>query len=104
MIVTRPSVLLDYPFPDFFLQYWSENQPQPERYEEHLRKAGFDVASTSAESFPLRIKRDVWYRMLHQRFWSWLTLFSDEEIQSGIEELERKFPVNAEASSSDFCF
>jgi len=103
VIITRPSIVTHYPFPKFFLDYWAENQPTPESYEDILRKAGLEVAIAETESFPLRIKRDVWFRMLHQRFWSWLHQYSDDQINAGIKELEEKFQV-LEGENDDFCF
>jgi len=103
VIITRPTIVTHYPFPKFFLDYWAENQPTPESYEDILRKAGLEVAKAETESFPLRIKRDVWFRMLHQRFWSWLHQYSDDQINAGIKELEEKFQF-PEGENDDFCF
>lgn len=96
LIITRPSILGDHPFPDFFLKYWAENQPTPESYEEHLRQAGFEVVSRPPEGFPLCITKEVWYRMLRDKFWSWLAQFSDEKIEEGIAELEKRYPDTEE--------
>jgi len=103
VIVTRPADVSYYPFPNFFVKYWKEHQPCPEGFEELMKKAGFQDVATASDSFPLRIKRPVWFRMLHQRFWSWLALFPDEDINRGIEELEKRFPV-ANGGDADFCF
>jgi len=92
LVITRPALLTGFPFPDFFLRYWAENQPTPESYEAHIREAGFEVCNDAPESFPLRIARAVWYRMLRERFWSWLSYFSDEQIEAGVEELELRYP------------
>eukprot|EP00927_Polykrikos_kofoidii_P002291 TRINITY_DN10882_c0_g2_i4.p1 TRINITY_DN10882_c0_g2~~TRINITY_DN10882_c0_g2_i4.p1 ORF type:complete len:270 (-),score=48.93 TRINITY_DN10882_c0_g2_i4:61-870(-) len=96
LIVTRPAKLVDYPFPEFFLEYWEKNQPNPELYEMLLRDAGFEVVSEAPEKFPLRLSKTCWHEMLRNRFWSWLAHFSDDEIDKGIEELKSRFPGDDE--------
>eukprot|EP00927_Polykrikos_kofoidii_P002288 TRINITY_DN10882_c0_g2_i1.p1 TRINITY_DN10882_c0_g2~~TRINITY_DN10882_c0_g2_i1.p1 ORF type:complete len:269 (-),score=53.42 TRINITY_DN10882_c0_g2_i1:61-867(-) len=101
LIVTRPAKLVDYPFPEFFLEYWENHQPNPELFEMLLRDAGFEVVSEVPEKFPLRLSKTCWHEMLRNKFWSWLAFFSEDEIEKGIQELESRFPEDEDYNFSE---
>ena len=55
---------------------------------ECLRLTKFDV-EVAEENIDFNVTKSKWYHMLRGRFNSNLTKFTDEEIEEGIDELER---------------
>ena len=42
---------------------------------------------TFEERFPMEVQRDVWFRMIRDRFWSTFSPFSEAQLELGIKEL-----------------
>jgi 2-polyprenyl-3-methyl-5-hydroxy-6-metoxy-1,4-benzoquinol methylase len=60
-----------------------------------MQEVGFHV-ELSTETFPMRLKKDTWYTMVRQRFWSCFDGLSESELEAGIQELESRFPETDE--------
>ena len=57
---------------------------------EAMSRTGFGVSVNFVE-YPLKIEREQYFNMVRNRYMSLLSLFSDDEIAKGIEEMERRF-------------
>lgn len=90
LIVTRPQ---DTQLPLFqkAKQNFSRNQPHHETLIKELENCGF---KTGIKQHPYRFTLDkpVWYAMIRKRFMSDLAIFSDEEIETGLLELDERYP------------
>lgn len=86
LIITRPQ---DIAFPLFSSakSAFARNQPPYELFESQLKKFGFSVMSAQ-RSHTFTLSKEHWYDMLRHRFMSDLAIFSDEEIEEGIKEID----------------
>lgn len=89
LIVTRPQEIL-FPFFDEAKQKFADNQPPHEHIADELRECGFTVETEFDEHTFYLSKRD-WFDMLRNRFMSDLGSFSDEEIETGIQQIDERF-------------
>lgn len=89
LIITRPQHIA-FPFFDAAKEAFARNQPPHEIIETELLKSGFDV-NTSRRSHTFTLPKKSWYEMLRHRFMSDLGVFSDQEIEEGIEEIESRY-------------
>lgn len=89
LIITRPQQI-EFPFFDAAKEAFSQNQPPHEAIENELLKSGFDV-HTSRRSHTFTLPKKSWYEMLRHRFMSDLGVFSDQEIEEGIGEIESRY-------------
>ena len=60
---------------------------------ENLKSCGFDVESFCL-NLPLRITKKKWYNKIRDRIFSSFNSLSDEEIETGIDEIERTLLFN----------
>lgn len=81
LIVTRPQVEIDYPLWPAAREVWAANQPSASDIEADLRVAGFEHVESKIQTYPASIELDRWLDMVHSRFWSTFSKFSDEELK-----------------------
>ena len=67
---------------------------------EHLSQAGFDT-QVKAVDFPVRIQKNDYYQSIRERFISDSRGFSDQEIESGIDELLTLFVDQVDLNFND---
>jgi SAM-dependent methyltransferase len=87
LIITRPKNIA-FPFFKAAKEAFARHQPSKELIETELRKGGFKI-TTNLRSHPFTLAKEDWYTMLRHRFMSDLGVFSDDEIEAGIMEIEQ---------------
>jgi ubiquinone/menaquinone biosynthesis C-methylase UbiE len=86
LIITRPQKI-DFPFFEAAKVEFARNQPPFTLVETELKACGFEVKITP-RNHTFTLAKESWYEMLRHRFMSDLGIFSDEEIEEGILEIE----------------
>jgi len=86
LIITRPQHI-EFPLFASAKAAFARNQPPYELFESQLKACGFDVVSAN-RSHTFTLPKEHWYEMLRHRFMSDLGIFSDEEIEEGINEID----------------
>ena len=79
------------------------NSARPAVIEGHLRAAGLEAGLSHVEH-ELRIDRDKYLGMVHARYMSLLSTFSDSEIEKGIEEMRVAHPEPVPVFPDRFAF
>lgn len=90
LIITRPQHIA-FPFFNAAKEAFARNQPPHEFFETELRSCGFKV-ETHMRDHTFTLPKESWYEMLRHRFMSDLGVFSDGEIEAGIDEIEINYP------------
>lgn len=90
LIITRPQNIA-FPLFKAAKEAFAQNQPLHTIFELQLKACGFKVITT-LRKHPFTLSKEIWYEMLRHRFMSDLGIFSDEEIEAGIRELEIIYP------------
>ncbi|NJN78638.1 MAG: class I SAM-dependent methyltransferase, partial [Saprospiraceae bacterium] len=80
---------IEYPLFETAIQYYEKHQPHYSEVEEGFKQAGFETTIEFIE-YPLNIEKQRYYGMVKNRYMSLLSQFSDDEIERGIDELEKK--------------
>ena len=73
------------------LDRFEELQPDPAHITGHLQAAGLDARLFHVEH-ELRLDRERYIGMVRARYMSLLSTFTDEEIETGIEEMRAAHP------------
>lgn len=89
LIITRPQKIA-FPFFAAAKEAFAKNQPPHELFESQLKACGFTI-KTSQRSHTFTLPKESWYEMLRHRFMSDLAIFTDEEIEEGIQEIEKNY-------------
>jgi len=89
LIYTRPRKI-KFPLFKKAKQEFYNNQPSSNLIISELKNNGFKV-ELFTESFHFQLAKEEWHTMLKEKFMSDLSIFSDEEILKGIEEIEHKY-------------
>lgn len=90
LIYTRPRKI-KFPLFQKAKKEFYNNQPSYDEIISELETSKFKT-SVSLESFTFELPKEEWYNMLKSRFMSDLSVFTDEEIIDGIQELEQAYP------------
>ncbi|MCA1702195.1 MAG: class I SAM-dependent methyltransferase [Actinobacteria bacterium] len=90
LIVMLPTSI-DYPLFPAAHDRFRELQPDPEVIVPLMGDAGLEV-SLSYDDFPLRFPTERYLTMVRNRYLSLLSLFDDEELAAGIEEIRHRHP------------
>lgn len=90
LVITRPQHIA-FPFFEAAKEAFARNQSPHEVFETELSKYGF-IITTSRRNHTFTLPKESWYEMLRHRFMSDLGVFSDEEIEAGIGEIEINYP------------
>lgn len=90
LVVMLPATI-QYPLFQAALDRFEELQPDPANIQAHLSAAGLEARLIHVEH-ELRIDRDRYFGMVRARYMSLLSMFSDSEIEKGIEEMRAAHP------------
>ncbi|MGB1204370.1 MAG: SAM-dependent methyltransferase [Chitinophagales bacterium] len=88
LILTRPQKVPHFPFFEAARKEWEKHQRPASFYIEKLQKGGFTKVSSEVETFSIKLLSKTWFQLIRHRFWSNLSTFSDEEIETGILEIK----------------
>ena len=89
LIITRPQNIA-FPFFQAAKEAFARHQPPLELIESELSDGGFAL-TTRHRNYTFTLAKEEWYTMLRHRFMSDLGIFSDQEIEAGIEEIDRLY-------------
>ena len=89
LIYTRPQNI-KFPLFNKAKDRFKQNQPAYELLVDELQACGFSV-NINIESFTFKIPKEKWFHMLHSRFMSDLSSFTDQEIDEGISEIKKYY-------------
>lgn len=92
LIITRPQNT-KLPLFDKAKDKFRENQPNYMDLINEVKKDNFEI-KTYKDDFVFQLDKEKWYQMIKDRFMSDLSEFSNEEIDEGIAELEKKLIGN----------
>lgn len=87
LIITRPQYIA-FPLFQAALDHFALHQPSEDLLAKELRECGWEVESHK-ERFSFELPSTKWYSMIEEKFMSDLGIFSDEEIQKGIDEIKK---------------
>lgn len=90
LIITRPQNIA-FPFFTAAKVEFGRNQPSQDMLEDELHLGGFSI-TTHLRSHTFTLSKEDWYTMLRHRFMSDLGVFTDNEIEEGIIEIDKKYP------------
>jgi hypothetical protein len=98
VIMTRKATADHYPFFRAARDEWCKHQEGPEFYVEAMKRGAEEAfakigclslsVSIREASYPVRIGKARWFDMIRSRFWSTFSHFSDEEIETGLAQLD----------------
>lgn len=97
LLVHVPPVL-DYPLFEKALARARRWHADPDELVSLLEQTGFEVASDAVD-YRHRIPKEDYFAMVRGRYMSLLTSFSEEELEQGVQEMER---AHADADMLDF--
>jgi hypothetical protein len=78
------------PFFDAALDSFATGQPNVRVLESELKSAGF-CSEVTRHSSTFSLEKNQWYYLLRKRFMSHLQVFTDQDIERGIKELEQRY-------------
>ena len=89
MIETRP-VDTDFPFFNKVKEIWKTTQPPASVFISSLIESNY-VTTTYEREYKVIMSKQHWYQFIRNRSFSELSLCSDDDIETGITELEQKY-------------
>jgi ubiquinone/menaquinone biosynthesis C-methylase UbiE len=94
LVVTRPSVNIDYPFFEAAKTIWRKAQPDAQVYKDAMLTSGFQSVVVREHIFPVRMQQSAWLGAIADRVWSTFSHdnFSDDELERGIIEIAAQHP------------
>jgi len=92
LIYTRPKEIR-FPLFEKAKRAFYKNQPSEEMIVSELNNNGFKT-KIFIESFTFKLSKKEWHAMIKAKFMSDLSIFSEQELIKGIEEVESKYCVN----------
>ena len=99
LIITRPQKI-QFPLFEEAKKVFSENQPSLEVLLAEIHNAGFVTFDTMiSPEFSLSL--DKWIHMVRNRFMSDLSVFSNEKLEEGIDEIKDKYKNKSEVIIRD---
>lgn len=89
LIITRPAEPL-LPFFVRLNEIWKTTQPPTDIFIDQMKSVGL---KTSIENVDMKVylPKEKWFSMIRNKFWSEFSMCSNEEIESGIKELDEKY-------------
>ncbi|WP_326807201.1 MULTISPECIES: methyltransferase [unclassified Streptomyces] len=91
LLVAMLPTTIAYPLFAEALKRYEERQPDPAGIAQHLTDAGLRAELTFVEH-ELRLDKERYLAMVRARYMSVLSTFSDEELDTGIEEIRARHP------------
>lgn len=89
-IITRPQYP-QYPLFQKAMEIWAANQPDWKDVVEEMKEAGLHGVKVTLRRYEATLKKETWFDMVRNRFWSTFSHCTDEELKCGVEELEGKY-------------
>jgi hypothetical protein len=89
-IITRPQYP-QYPLFKKAKEIWAANQPDWKDVVEEMKVAGLHGVKATLRMYEAILKKETWFEMVRNRFWSTFSHCTDEELKCGVEELEDKY-------------
>jgi SAM-dependent methyltransferase len=102
LVVMLPATV-GYPLFPAALRRFEELQPDPAGIADLLRSAGV-AARLTYQGFGLELPKERYLSMVRERYMSMLSMFSDEEIEAGIAEIDRDHPEPVLRFTDRFAF
>lgn len=91
LLVVMLPTRIEYPLFADALALFERLQPDPQDVAAYMRDVGLR-ADLTYESFPLSFTKSKYLAMVRSRYMSLLSNFTDEQIERGIEEIDRRRP------------
>ncbi|MDQ3760591.1 MAG: class I SAM-dependent methyltransferase [Actinomycetota bacterium] len=91
LLVVMLPTSIEYPLFQAAHDRFSELQPDPQVIAAAMGDAGLAVELTYGD-FPLVFSTERYVAMVRDRYLSLLSLFDDEELVAGVEEIRRRYP------------
>lgn len=88
LLVVMLPTRIEYPLFADALTLFQRLQPDPRDVAAHMRDAGLRT-ELSHESFPLSFSKSKYLAMVRNRYMSLLSNFTDEQLERGVEEIDR---------------
>lgn len=88
LLVVMLPTHIEYPLFDAALNRFTKMQPDPADIESYLATAGMRV-TRELRGFHAELPKDLWVRMVANRFMSLLSDFNDDELARGVREIEK---------------
>ncbi len=88
LILLPPTI--EYPLFESAKKSYEQLQPHYRELEDIFERVGFQT-EVNFVKYPLSLNKDKYLRMVKNRYMSLLSMFSDEEISQGIEEMKEKY-------------
>jgi SAM-dependent methyltransferase len=102
LVVMLPT-RIGYPLFGAALERFESLQPDPATIAEYMRDAGLS-ASLSYHDFPLKIPKSRYLGMVRDRYMSLLSLFTNDEIEAGVAEIDARHPEQVLSFTDRFAF
>jgi SAM-dependent methyltransferase len=103
MLVVMLPAVLGYPLFPAALELFARRQPDPAGLAGAMRAAGLRAEVTS-EGFPLTFTTAKYLQMVHNRYMSLLSSFSDAELEAGIRQIRDAHPGEEVSFLDTFAF
>lgn len=98
LILLPPTI--EYPLFKSALKLYEKLQPDYHDLEQNLANTGFTTVSTQS-SFLLKIRKQRYFEMIHTRYMSLLSEFTDDELAHGLEELAEQYENESDLIFND---
>lgn len=102
LVVMLPTTI-QYPLFRRALDAFREQQPDPAGIKAAMEAAGL-AATLDYDSYRLAVRKDRYLGMVRGRYMSLLSMFSDEELEAGIGEIDRGHPGEVLEFEDRFAF
>ena len=99
LIVTRPQKI-EFPFFNKALEKFSKGQTSQSLILEQLNSTGLET-NVEVKKIVIKIKKNRLFKMIENRFMSTFHEFSDQELNEGLKDLEKKYKNQEEISFFD---
>lgn len=103
LVVAMLPTAIDYPLFRAAHERFQELQPDPEDVALAMREAGL-TADVAYREFRLSFPKEQYLDMVRNRYMSLLSLFTDDELAAGINEIRRQHPEDPLVFSDRFAF
>lgn len=103
LVVAMLPTSIDYPLFEAAHERFRSLQPDPEDITRMMREAGLEAELTYRE-FPLSFPTERYLAMVRNRYMSLLSLFTDDELAAGVEEIRRRHPGDTVEFVERFAF
>jgi ubiquinone/menaquinone biosynthesis C-methylase UbiE len=103
LLVVMLPTSIDYPLFQAAHDRFRELQPDPQAIAATMGEAGLAV-ELSYNEFPLMFPTERYLTMVRDRYLSLLSMFNDEEVAAGVEEIRHRYPGERVEFKDRFAF